>query len=82
MKRPGALGVKLYSARRQRAVGSNLAAVTREKQFAILVAIRRRLTAQGNGQATLDHEGTRERWRRGDSPGNEAPRQIKPGSAA
>ena len=55
MKRPGALGVKLYSARRQRAVGSNLAIVTREKQLAILIVIRRRLTAQGNGQATLDH---------------------------
>jgi len=39
-------------------VGSNLAAVTREKQLAILIVIRRRLTAQGNGQATLDHEGT------------------------
>jgi hypothetical protein len=30
-----------------------------EEQLAFLIVIRHRLTAQGNGQAVLDHRGTR-----------------------
>jgi hypothetical protein len=54
-----------------------------KKQLAILIVIRRRLTAQGNGQATLDHEGTRRYSRRSGSSRSESerPAPVPMGSA-
>jgi hypothetical protein len=57
-KRPGAPGVKLYSGAPPASRGQQFGFCYQRKPLAILIAIRRRLTAQGNGQATLDHEGT------------------------
>ena len=77
----GVPSVKLYIARRLRALSSNLALVTRERQLAVLIVIRRRLTAQGNGQATLDREGTRTLLQEAGSPRSGSERAASAGGA-
>jgi hypothetical protein len=50
----------------------------KKEQLAFLIVIRHRLTAQGNGQAVLDHQGTR----RPVTPGDLAPPGAPPDPAA
>src|SRR5689334_19825891 len=71
--------VKLYSPP-LRALSSNLAFVTRETA-SVLIVIRRRLTAQGNGQATLDYEGTRALLQEAGSPRSGSERAASAGGA-
>src|SRR5690349_24469231 len=51
------------------------------KQLAVLIVIRRRLTAQGNGQATLDREGTRALLQEAGSPRSGSERAASAGGA-